>query len=199
MHKEGLFKFLKKCCTRLRCSVFSYHPLYLYATDNFQQRNLQAKCPIEIRKGSLKDIDLIIELLGYLEESFAQKRAENAFNKGAEPFLVFSEDRLTHVSWLWYHPGIREQLVNVKLKANEGHIATCYTAPDFRGNNIYPVVLQHILKYAANKNMSRVYISSAPKNVASIRGIEKAGFTKISTIRGFRLFGKMFNIDWESK
>ena len=62
LRKEGLFKFLKKSYSRLCSFVFPYHPLYLYAADNFQQKNMQAKYPIEIRRGILKDMELIIGL-----------------------------------------------------------------------------------------------------------------------------------------
>jgi len=197
--EHGFWRFTWKALTRSISFVFSYKPLYLYSTSDLTRKDQQARCPLEISIGNQVDIDLIVELLDYANETFVRKRSENALNKGAKPFLVFSNDKMSHISWLFYPPIVREQLIILKLKPTEAHIATCYTNPAFRGMNIYPTVLQHILRYAAEKGTKRVYIASSPKNIASIRGIEKAGFSKITTIKGFVLFGKLFNIYWESR
>ncbi len=49
------------------------------------------------------------------------------------------------------------------------------TLPSFRGKNIYPLLLQYILKYEAEK-ADRFWIIHAPENNSSLRGIRKAGF-----------------------
>lgn len=188
-----------KALTHLVSVIFSYKPLYLYRISDLTRNDQQSRCPLEIRIGSREDIDLIVQLLDYADEAFVRKRTENAFSKGAEAFLAFNNGKIAHISWLFYPPIVREQLMILKLKPSEAHIATCYTTAAFRGMNIYPAMLQHILRYAAEKRIERVYIASSPQNIASIRGIEKAGFLKVKTIKGFVLFGKLFNIDWESR
>ncbi|MFA6174991.1 MAG: GNAT family N-acetyltransferase [Phycisphaerae bacterium] len=199
IEEQGFWKFIWKVLDRLGSFIFSYKPLYLYGTSDLNREDQLARCPLEIRIGGKVDIGLIVKLLDYTDEAFVRNRAENAFSRGAKPFLAFSKDQLTHISWLFYPPIVKEQLVILKLKFNEAHIATCYTSDDFRGMNIYPTVLQHILCYAAENGIERVYIASLPNNIASIRGIEKAGFTKIKTVKGFVLFGKLFNTHWESR
>lgn len=200
IRKYGIVGFLKKALYKVCTFVFSYRPLNFYGIEALTQSDIQAGCPLEIRKGGSEDLELVVGLLDYMDESVARGRAQRAFNKGAELFLAFSEGKLAHVCWVFYSPGVREILVNVKLKSDEAHIATAYTSPEFRGNNIYPAVLQHILRYTTiEKGINRAYIASLPSNIASVRGIEKAGFSKVATIRGFMLFGKMFNCNWESK
>jgi RimJ/RimL family protein N-acetyltransferase len=196
--ERGFLEFLKSGFRHLRIFVFSYRPLYLYGSPGATGVNLRPLCPMEIRKGNRNDINQIIQLLDYLDKSYVCRRTEKAFNDGAEPFLVFSGNKPVHISWLCHPPVAREELANIHLKPNEAHIAACYTHPDFRGKNIFPVVLQHILRYASEQKIDKVYIAVLPENAASRKGIEKAGFSKAATIKGFMLFGKMFNADWQS-
>lgn len=113
-------------------------------------------------------------------------------------FLAFSKDRLVHVAWIHYYPGILKAHPLVVIKEDEAYIGRCDTHPEFRGQNIYPVVLQDIVGYAFSKNKHRCFISTPPTHLSSIRGIEKAGFSFVGRIRVFRLFGKAFNNRWMS-
>ena len=196
--KYGVLGVLGKAISRVCSFVFSYRPLYIYRIMGAPQRDVKALCPLEIRKGVSEDIDLIVGLVDEWNQRSIRKLIQRHFDDGGELFLAFSRGRVVHYSWLFYHPGFREQLAYIHLKKDEAHIASAYTIPEFRGQNIYPVVLQHILKCALEKNIRKVCITSAPKNIASVRGIEKAGFCRVGKIGGFRLFGKMFNHHWSS-
>lgn len=64
-------------------------------------------------------------------------------------------------------------------------IGDCTTAKKYRGKNIYPYTLQMLSKEIFKKK-EELFILVSPENNASIRGIEKAGFSlycKINTIR----------------
>tara|TARA_B100000900_G_scaffold405255_1_gene414615 strand:+ start:1639 stop:2148 length:510 start_codon:yes stop_codon:yes gene_type:complete len=64
-------------------------------------------------------------------------------------------------------------------------IGDCITAEKYRGKNIYPYTLQMLSKEMFKKK-EELFILVSPENKASIRGIEKAGFSlycKINTIR----------------
>ena len=63
----------------------------------------------------------------------------------------------------------------IEIKKDEVFIGHRETAPVFRGKNIYPVVPQHIVKFAFEKGKKRCFGASNPSGKASIRGIEKAG------------------------
>ena len=195
---HGFWVFLKKGLRRVHRFVFSYHPLIFYEISRAPQTDMKARCPLDIRKGCCEDTDLILGLLSYMDEPSARQRIEKAFNQGAQVFLAFSKGDLVHVIWLYYHPGVREQLVNVKLKPDEAHIAAAYTSSEFRGQGIYPMILQYMVRYAISEGKKRIYIAAAPKNIASCKGIEKAGFSKVATIRGIMILGKLFNCNWES-
>ena len=64
-------------------------------------------------------------------------------------------------------------------------IGDCYTNKEFRGQSIYPYMLQHIIRETLKDN-EKIFILVSPNNHASIKGIEKAGFKffcEISTLR----------------
>jgi RimJ/RimL family protein N-acetyltransferase len=141
---------------------------------------------------------MMVEMLKNGDESVVHQQVKDYFDSGGEAFLGFSEGKLVHIAWLFYNLRISEVHFFVKIKEDEAYIGSCQTHPEFRGKNIYPVVLQHILRDAAAKNKKRCFIATIPTNLASIRGIEKSGFSFVGKMRMFKLFGKFFNNQWGS-
>lgn len=56
------------------------------------------------------------------------------------------------------------------------HIGPCYTLEKYRGKGYYPLLLKFIMGQSKNRTF---YMIVDKKNIASIRGIEKAEFKKI--------------------
>lgn len=61
------------------------------------------------------------------------------------------------------------------LPSNGVHLCYCETIPEARGKGYYPMLLSYIQNDFRNKEL---YMIVDQDNVASIRGIEKAGFVK---------------------
>lgn len=194
----GTLALAKKVVLRIRSFLFWYKQLDFYGISGLPQTDVQPRCPLEIRRGSEQDIDLMVQMLNYLDEATARKRERYLFDNGGKVFLAFSKGNLVHIAWLFYYPGAREAYFQVKLKQAEAYISSCHTHPEFRGNNIYPAVLQHIVGHAAKENRNRCFISSDATNSPSIKGIKKTGFSFVGKMRIFRLFGKTFNNHWIS-
>jgi RimJ/RimL family protein N-acetyltransferase len=199
----GALGLVKKAVFRILLPVFSYNPIDYYVISGPPQTRHQPRCPLEIRKGGMEDIDLIVEVLNDKDEAVVRKQIEYFFDKGGELFLAFSEGKLAHVARLYNYPGICEVHPLevgpfIKLKEDEAYIGHCRTHPKFRGKNIYPVVLQHIMRYVAEKNKNRIFITVSPGNLPSIKGLKKAGFSFVSRKRMFKLCGKCFNNRWSS-
>lgn len=196
--RYGTLGLFKKSVSRICSFVFSYRPLNIYEIKGVAETEVKARCRLEIRKGKPEDVDLILGFADYPNKIAIRRYVQYHFDSGGELFLAFNEGKLAHLCWLFYHPGFKEQWAHIHLKKDEAHIASAHTDSEFRGQNIYPAVLQHILKYVAEKNIRCVYITSSPKNIASVRGIEKAGFSKVGEIHGLKFFGKKFNHHWSS-
>jgi RimJ/RimL family protein N-acetyltransferase len=196
--KHGTLGLVTKVLSRLCSPFFSYNPLNFYCIVGLPQIQLKPRCPLEIRRGNPEDIDSMEEMLSYMNETTVHKQIRENFDNGGVLFLAFSEGKLVHIAWLHYCAGAEKTYPHVKIDKDEAFIGRCDTDPEFRGNNIYPVVLQHIVGYATEKNKRRCYITTAPTLAASIRGIEKAGFSFAGKLRRFRFFGKTFNNQWVS-
>jgi RimJ/RimL family protein N-acetyltransferase len=61
-------------------------------------------------------------------------------------------------------------------------ICNCFTYAQYRGRGLYPRLIQGACHTLATQGFERAIITCDPENAASIRGIEKAGFTKVKTL-----------------
>ena len=187
-----------KVMRRASSFVFDYRPVYLYAISSPPECQVEARCPLEIRKGAPEDIDFIGSGRELVDTDPYLRRLRRRFAMGAEPFLGISEGKLAHSSWLFRPPRVVETNVDLRLSPDQVHIGACWTSTKFRGMNIYPTVLRHIQKYAFARGAKSVFIAAAPENIASTRGIEKAGFVRVKKVSGFVLFGRMWNYRWQA-
>lgn len=73
------------------------------------------------------------------------------------------------------------------LNKRDYEICPCFTAPEFRGQGIYPTVLNYVTENVGTDD-AIFYMVVDDKNVASIRGIEKVGFERCGTVRKVGLF-----------
>ncbi|MGA2173316.1 MAG: GNAT family N-acetyltransferase [Sedimentisphaerales bacterium] len=201
--KYGVFYLFKKAMKRIGSLLFLYIRLNFYCVSSVPSTQIQPKCPLKIRKGNFDDIELIVNFAENGNKKKVYEQTRYFLNKGGEMFLAFSEGRLAHIARLYYYPGVLEvspleSSPLVKLKEDEVYIGFCETNREFRGKNIYPAVLQYIVRYALENNKKKCFVSTIPSNIASIRGMEKAGFSLVGQKRKFRLFGKIFNNLWSS-
>lgn len=61
-------------------------------------------------------------------------------------------------------------------------IGNCFTDPQQRGRGYYPRLLRAACHRLADEGYRRVIITCAPDNLASVRGIEKAGFRRVRAL-----------------
>ena len=96
--------------------------------------------------------------------------------------VVSEKGIIVHQSWIFKKKLLTRQL-GFKLAYT---IGDCWTIPEFRGKGIYTNVLD-IIK---NDNLGKsIVIYCALTNAASIRGIEKDGFSKLYYFTLTRLLG----------
>ena len=65
-------------------------------------------------------------------------------------------------------------------------IGDCHTHKEYRGQAIYPFVINKIAKEVIETKGKEVYIVVDQNNLNSIKGIEKSGFSKLASIKAKR-------------
>ena len=74
-------------------------------------------------------------------------------------------------------------------------ISNCYTDPAWRGQGLYPQLLVTTCLHLASQGHARAIITCAPDNLASVRGIEKAGFRRVKTLHSLVVLARW--IAWQ--
>lgn len=97
------------------------------------------------------------------------------------------------VSYIWYSGAglLVPWALGLQLRPgpDEAYIWDCRTAPAERGRGLYPAALREARRLAWTEGARQLYIDCEPDNLASIKGIERAGFTAIRQISAYRLGG----------
>lgn len=78
------------------------------------------------------------------------------------------------------------------LAKGEYCIGPCFTYPTFRGQGIYPTVLNSICQLESYPSDTVFYMVVSDTNTPSVRGIEKAGFERCGRIKKTRLLKRYF-------
>jgi GNAT superfamily N-acetyltransferase len=123
------------------------------------------------------DVDLI-EGLSDLTRAEAQQRIE----RGHRPYLALINDETAAYGWsAWERAEIGELGVDITLPEGDRYLWDFVTLPDYRGMGIYPHMLQGIIRQELD-GAERFWIGHDVDNIASARGIEKAGLPVIGEV-----------------
>ena len=100
--------------------------------------------------------------------------------RGDEGYYVYDQaGAVVHRTWCVRGPGMARLWHSYgRLVVGEGdvYIHYCATAPGARGQGIYPRVIAQVAEDALSRGARRVLIWADRENVASQRGIARAGF-----------------------
>jgi GNAT superfamily N-acetyltransferase len=123
------------------------------------------------------DTSLLAHLAG-LPESEIQARIQN----GNHPYLATLNGVPAAFGWsAWHRMEIGELGVDLELPDGDHYLWDFVTLPDFRGRGIYPHMLQAIIRAEVTVT-ERFWIGHDLDNIASARGIEKAGLPVIGEV-----------------
>ncbi|MCX5636631.1 MAG: GNAT family protein [Planctomycetota bacterium] len=115
---------------------------------------------------------------------------EQLFRIGAQLWMGFCDKEIAGICWS--RSGLTRSDYFVPLEANDANILSCFVFPQFRGQGIYPTMLNHIASTLKDHNgIRRVFIDCKSWNYPSIRGIEKAGFHIIGRAVCIALFNRV--------
>lgn len=96
-------------------------------------------------------------------------------------YAIFDNGKFVHRSFLY------AQVHVLKLLGKFGPaIGNCVTSEDYRGQSIYPKMIYRIATGLLGKGVGEIFIIVNSDNIASIRGIEKAGFELFASVKAKR-------------
>ena len=105
------------------------------------------------------------------------------FDRGEKCYVAIINKRVT--SYIWSSKGsvgVDEINMAIKPSANEVYLYDAFTIEKWRGNNLYPTVLKLALETAEKEKLKRSLIFVEHKNLASRKGVSKAGFEQFQTL-----------------
>jgi ribosomal protein S18 acetylase RimI-like enzyme len=83
---------------------------------------------------------------------------------------------------------IGELRLRLRLSPGEAYIWDCFTLPAFRQYYLYTALLSNIVAILRSEQLRRAWIGTNTENLASQRGIARAGFQPVATIGVERAF-----------
>lgn len=105
------------------------------------------------------------------------------FRTGRRCYAAWVGDQLAAYGWVSFEEEyIGELELLLKLIPGEAYIWDCVTLPAFRQNHLYSALLVHILEELRAQNLCRAWIGADLDNVASQRGIARAGFHAVADL-----------------
>jgi len=117
------------------------------------------------------------------------------FQEGASLWLIRAEGKLAGYGWTmtgrtivpYYYP----------LEGNYAHLFDFLVFPEFRGRNINPLLVGHILNELAAEGRSRAYIEVREWNRRQLNSLAKTRFRRLGVARKATLFGRTF-VEWSA-
>jgi ribosomal protein S18 acetylase RimI-like enzyme len=105
------------------------------------------------------------------------------FESGRRCYTAWVADKLAAYGWVSFNEEhIGELNLRLTLLPGEAYIWDCATLPAYRQNYLYSALLVYILEELRTEGLCRVWIGADVENVASQRGIARAGFRLVADL-----------------
>jgi CelD/BcsL family acetyltransferase involved in cellulose biosynthesis len=180
LRQKGLKTTLRWARSRVRVLIFSREEVLFFEAGtalprSFEPHSLRPVSYELLAEAAMRSYD-DEETMQYLLRS-AKRQREGI----AEGFaLVDAQGRPLHFAWITEFDGFFLSELNAKVKAPAADcvmIFDCWTPPAERGHGYYAQTLELVAPQIREKG-KHPWIFSAASNVASVRGLERAGFQR---------------------
>lgn len=116
-------------------------------------------------------------LLAAVASGIAQAEILRRFEAGRRCYTAWAGDKLAAYGWVSFDEEyVGELNLRVRLLPGEAYIWDCFTLPAFRQNHLYSALLDYMVRELRADPLCRAWIGADRENLASQRGIARAGF-----------------------
>jgi len=184
---NGIPWVLSRIRERVLYKLFKYKDLTLiiYGVRLIEMPLLDAKIDVRYDWVTPADTPKILAL-NFIELN--AERVEEYFQRGSRCYGAFLEERLIACSWV--HFGRFDfpfYQYSIPLKDNEVYDGPDYVDPEFRGKRLHEAILTRLAAYFREKNIDFAYGSVVEDNIASHKGVKRAGVKPIYEVRVIKL------------
>jgi ribosomal protein S18 acetylase RimI-like enzyme len=112
------------------------------------------------------------------------------FARGEQFWTAQQEEKILSYCWATQEPvEIGEIRCTMHPRGDEVYLYDAFTFAEYRGHNLYPALLQQMLHAGRQQGLRRALIFVMSDNMASIRGVQKAGFREFQRVTYRNIFG----------
>ncbi len=124
-----------------------------------------------------------VPALSAVSQRDASAEFQARFEAGRRCYTAWVGDQLAAYGWASFDDEkIGELNLRIRLLDGEAYIWDCVTAPRFRANHLYSALLAYIVKELRDQGWRRAWIGADLDNVASQKGIARAGYHHIADL-----------------
>jgi len=135
--------------------------------------------PAAFRPAGPESVPILAEAMGGDASAEILKR----FETGRRCYAAWVAEKLAAYGWVSFNEEyISELNLHLTLLPGEAYVWDCATLPAYRQNYLYSALLVYILGELRSEKLCRVWIGADLDNVASQRGIVRAGFKPVADV-----------------
>jgi GNAT superfamily N-acetyltransferase len=135
------------------------------------------------------------QIVNFWNPTLSRRSFTERFQQGASLWLARCDGKLAGYGWTLtgrtiephYHP----------LGANDVHMFDFLVFPEFRGRNINPRLVDHILHQLAAEGRTRAYIEVREWNHPQLKSLSKTPFRLLGVARKRSVFGRTL-VEWSA-
>jgi len=182
-----MLRVLEKVGSRLRRDAgVGLERTYLYRRESTEPppQPVEAEVALVIEPVSAADLGLLCSLGVDGRDEWEQR-----IERGDQCYGAWIGSELVHYSWVQTRGAhtIAAAGLDMPFRPGELWIYNCRTSAARRGLKIYPRTLQYVMATEFARGATTAWIYTAEHNVASQRGVQRAGFVHVLTLRALRL------------
>jgi len=121
--------------------------------------------------------------LAAASDSLTVSEIARRLETGRQCYLALVDGKIAAYGWVsLVEEDIGELNLRIKLLAGEAYIWDCVTLPAFREKLLYSALLIYILGELREQNICRAWIGADLENLASQKGMARAGFHHVADL-----------------